>query len=58
MIDTTLTAGWYSDPTEPAFLRFWTGTAWSRHRKPRPGLPADVQQDRRRAFFRSRRRIA
>ncbi|MFD1722846.1 DUF2510 domain-containing protein [Amnibacterium endophyticum] len=54
----TLAAGWYTDPADAAFLRFWNGSDWSEHVKPRPGLPVRLQQDRRRAFFRARRRIA
>lgn len=53
-----LSPGWYTDSTDPAFLRFWTGTGWSAHRKPRPGLPARVQERRRRSFFSTARRIA
>jgi hypothetical protein len=52
----TLPAGWYTDAADPAFLRYWTGTAWSSHRKSRPGLPASYQQEQsRRRFARSRR---
>lgn len=53
-----LAAGWYTDPADAARLRFWTGSAWSEHVKTRPGLPVRLQEDRRRAFFRTRRRIA
>lgn len=53
-----LTPGWYTDAAEPAFLRYWTGSAWSAHRKPRPGLPFRVQEQRRRAQFATLRRIA
>ncbi len=58
MNDPQLAAGWYTDPVDAAFLRFWTGDAWSSHRKARPGLPALVQERRRRAFFGRTRRIA
>ena len=53
-----LAPGWYTDASDPAFLRFWTGSAWSARRKPRPGLPMRVQEDRRRSFFGTARRIA
>jgi len=52
-----LPAGWYTDATDPGYLRFWTGTAWSAHRKARPGLPAAYQQERSRRRFASARRI-
>ena len=56
MDTTTLPAGWYTDATDPAFLRYWTGSAWSSHRKSRPGLPAAYQQEQsRKRFARSRR---
>ena len=58
MQDLQLAAGWYTDPTDAAFLRFWSGTAWSAHRKARPGLPTQVQEQRRRSFFTRTRRIA
>ena len=47
----TLPSGWYTDSTEPSFLRFWTGTTWSAHRKTRPGLPASFQQEQSRTRF-------
>ncbi|MCW2759239.1 MAG: domain containing protein [Nocardioidaceae bacterium] len=31
--------GWYADPTAPASLRWWNGTAWTEHVSARP-LPA------------------
>lgn len=58
MHDLQLAAGWYTDPTDAAFLRFWSGTAWSAHRKARPGLPTGFQEHRRRTFFGRTRRIA
>jgi hypothetical protein len=51
MDTTTLPAGWYTDATDPAYLRFWTGSSWSAHRKTRPGLPASYQQERSRKRF-------
>jgi hypothetical protein len=54
---TTLPAGWYTDAADPAFLRFWTGTAWSSHRKSRPGLPASFQEEQSRKRFARARRI-
>jgi hypothetical protein len=53
-----LPAGWYTDAADPAFLRFWTGDAWTTHRKPRPGLPASFQQSEHRRRFARTRRIA
>ncbi len=52
-----LSPGWYTDAEDPALVRFWTGTAWSAHRKPRPGLPTPYQEARRRGSFREWRRI-
>lgn len=54
---TTLPAGWYTDAADPAFLRYWTGSAWSSHRKIRPGLPASYQEEQSRARFARARRI-
>ena len=53
-----LSPGWYTDVEEPALLRFWTGSAWTAHRKTRPGLPARVEHGRARAQFATLRRIA
>lgn len=53
----TMPEGWYTDPVEPAFLRFWNGATWSKHRKPRPGLPAAYQQQRSRGIYERSRRI-
>ncbi|MGT2427060.1 DUF2510 domain-containing protein [Amnibacterium kyonggiense] len=53
-----LPAGWYTDSTDAAYLRYWTGTSWSSHRKSRPGLPAAYQQKRSRGRFALSRRIA
>lgn len=53
-----LAPGWYTDAADPAFLRYWTGTAWSSHRKQRPGLPAAFVEQRRRSQFGRARRIA
>lgn len=34
--------GWYDDPFEYGWLRYWDGTSWSRHTAPRPAsfIPA------------------
>lgn len=53
----TLPAGWHTDAADPAFLRFWTGSAWSSHRKARPGLPAALRQVQSRMHFARSRRI-
>lgn len=29
-------AGWYPDPSDPAFLRWWDGSMWTNHQMPRP----------------------
>ena len=29
-------AGWYPDPDQPGMLRYWDGTAWTRHQSPAP----------------------
>jgi hypothetical protein len=52
-----LAPGWYTDKTDPALLRFWNGTAWSAHTKPRPGLPTSYQAERQRSHFGVARRI-
>lgn len=28
--------GWYPDPAQPGFLRYWDGTEWSTHTHPLP----------------------
>ncbi|MEO6115180.1 MAG: DUF2510 domain-containing protein [Pseudolysinimonas sp.] len=28
--------GWYTDPLEPADVRWWTGQDWTHHVQPRP----------------------
>jgi hypothetical protein len=28
--------GWYTDPADPAWQRYWDGTAWTVHRRPLP----------------------
>ena len=28
--------GWYTDPLEPADVRWWTGREWTHHVQPRP----------------------
>ncbi len=41
----TATAGWYTDPDQPALIRWWDGTAWSEHTQPNPAgepVPAPV----------------
>ena len=30
-------AGWYTDPREPAVVRWWTGEEWTEHVQFRPG---------------------
>ena len=32
-------AAWYDDPTDPARLRYWDGTAWTENYAPKPGAP-------------------
>jgi len=32
-------AGWYTDPDEPADVRWWTGEEWTHHVQPRPLPP-------------------
>ncbi len=32
-------AGWYTDPDEPADVRWWTGAEWTHHVQPRPFPP-------------------
>ena len=49
--------GWYTDANNPALLRFWNGTTWSDHVKPRPGLPLAYQAQRQRSHFGAVRRI-
>ena len=57
-ITSTATApGWYTDATDPALLRFWNGSGWSAHTKPRPGLPLVYQEQRQRSHFGIARRI-
>lgn len=34
---TTKAPGWYLDPEDPAFIRYWDGRLWSEQRRPRPG---------------------
>jgi hypothetical protein len=43
-------AGWYPDPADPRFLRYWDGVAWTEQRAsqtppppPAPGTPASTQ---------------
>ena len=31
--------GWYPDPSNPAMLRWWEGSAWSEQRQPNPAPP-------------------
>jgi hypothetical protein len=31
--------GWYSDPSDPGQLRYWSGSAWSQERQPAPLPP-------------------
>jgi hypothetical protein len=31
--------GWYTDPLEPADVRWWTGEEWTHHVQPRPFAP-------------------
>ncbi|TDU88954.1 putative RDD family membrane protein YckC [Kribbella voronezhensis] len=31
--------GWYDDPKDLSSQRYWDGTAWTDHRRPRPGPP-------------------
>ena len=35
-------AGWYTDPLEPADVRWWTGDEWTHHVQPRPA--AEVRE--------------
>ena len=47
--------GWYPDSDEPRRLRWWDGSAWTEHTKPRPGIPlAQVQRDNRTYFLKRR----
>ena len=32
--------GWYGDPTQPGFVRYWDGTAWTPHVQPAAQLIA------------------
>jgi hypothetical protein len=32
-------SGWYTDPEQPGFERFWSGTEWSEQRRPTPAVP-------------------
>lgn len=38
--------GWYTDPDEPADVRWWTGTEWTHHVQPRPGPPSPTMSVR------------
>lgn len=38
-VNGAIPAGWYTDPDEPADVRWWTGEEWTHHVQPRP-LPA------------------
>lgn len=33
-------AGWYDDPQQPGHLRYWDGSAWTSHTRPKDPLPA------------------
>jgi hypothetical protein len=35
----TVPQGWYTDPLEPADVRWWTGSDWTHHVQPRPFAP-------------------
>lgn len=32
--------GWYPLPNDPATERYWNGTVWTEHHRPRPSVPA------------------
>jgi hypothetical protein len=34
--ETSVPQGWYTDPDEPAVVRWWTGEGWTHHVQPRP----------------------
>ena len=36
-------AGWYPDPQDPRYLRYWDGTAWTEQRAALPGAPPPPQ---------------
>jgi hypothetical protein len=37
---TSTPAGWYADPDQPGYERYWDGTQWTEHSQPIPGDPA------------------
>ena len=57
MNDLKAAPGWYTDQNDAALVRFWNGSAWSDHVKPRPGLPLAYQAQRQRSHFGAARRI-
>lgn len=55
----TTSPGWYLDPEDPAFIRYWDGDAWTDQRRERPGwAPAMTPEEEatHRAAMRRRRR--
>jgi len=55
-LDRDLQPGWYPDAQEPRRLRFFDGSSWTEHTKPRPGVPlAQVRRDNRSYFLKQRR---
>lgn len=55
-MDNALPAGWYPDAADATSLRFWTGDAWSAHRKPRPGVATGSRLEHRRTATMRRHR--
>lgn len=49
--DVTPQPGWYPDSDEPRRLRWWNGSAWSEHTKPRPGVAHPLVQRDNRSYF-------
>ena len=55
---TTKAPGWYRDPEDPAFIRYWDGGHWTDERRPRPSwAPAMTPEEEaaHRAAMRRRR---
>ena len=40
----TPAAGWYTDPDEPALIRWWDGAVWTENTQPNPAAPAPTAQ--------------
>jgi hypothetical protein len=56
MAETGTSPGWYRDPEDPAYIRYWDGSHWSDERRDRPSWAPPMTPDEQAAHRAAQRR--